>query len=129
MELTATLELLQIEYAGGVYRRFRAYYDNGQLIYEQRYVDGEIDGPEIGWHRDGTKAYEGRHAAGKSVGKWARTPNKRLSSGSRRAFRTASLQAAQHAPRREDARGLGRRLEQRHHPETRLIGCSASTAQ
>jgi hypothetical protein len=60
----------EIEYAGGVYRRFRSYYDGGQLVYEHVYVNGMLDGPEIGWHRNGTKAYEGRHAAGKNVGKW-----------------------------------------------------------
>jgi hypothetical protein len=58
----------EIEYAAGVYRRFRAYYDNTQLMYEQVYVDGEADGPEIGWHKDGKKAYEIRYQAGKETG-------------------------------------------------------------
>jgi hypothetical protein len=60
----------ELEYAAGEYHRVRAYHDNAQLMHEQVYVDGEIDGPEIGWHKDGTKAYEIRYAAGKSVGKW-----------------------------------------------------------
>ncbi len=59
-----------VDYAQGAYRRFAAYYDNGQLTYEQRYVGGNIDGDEVGYHRDGKKAYEIHHAAGKSVGHW-----------------------------------------------------------
>jgi antitoxin component YwqK of YwqJK toxin-antitoxin module len=59
-----------IDYLRGSYRRFRSYYDNGQLVSEQRYVDGKVDGPEVGFHPDGKKAYEIRHAAGKHVGRW-----------------------------------------------------------
>jgi len=56
--------------AAGKYERFTSYYDNGQLTYEQRYVNGEIDGPELGFHRDGRSAYDIHHAAGKNAGHW-----------------------------------------------------------
>lgn len=59
-----------IQYRKGTYERFTAYYDNGQRIYEQRYLDGKIDGAEIGHHPDGSKAYEIHHAAGKHTGTW-----------------------------------------------------------
>jgi hypothetical protein len=59
-----------IQYAKGTCERFTAHYDNAQLAYEQRYKNGQIDGAEIGYHPDGSKAYEIRHAAGKSVGRW-----------------------------------------------------------
>jgi hypothetical protein len=59
-----------IAYVNGQYERFTAYHDNGQLAYTQHYVEGKIDGPEVGFHPNGKKAYEGRHAAGKSVGRW-----------------------------------------------------------
>ncbi len=59
-----------IQYTHGEYQRFTTYYDNGQLAYEQRYVGGKIDGPELGYHRDGKRAYAIEHAMGKSVGRW-----------------------------------------------------------
>ncbi len=59
-----------IQYSSGKYRKFTAYHDNGQLAYEQRYVDGEIDGVELGFHRNGKRAYEGTHAMGKRIGRW-----------------------------------------------------------
>jgi antitoxin component YwqK of YwqJK toxin-antitoxin module len=33
-------------------------------------VNGEIDGQEIGYHRDGAKAYEIQYAKGKPVDRW-----------------------------------------------------------
>ncbi|MBP9087717.1 MAG: hypothetical protein KBG15_16460 [Kofleriaceae bacterium] len=59
-----------IDYLDGVYRRFTARFDNGQLASEQTYVDGKIDGSEHGFFRDGTKAYVIQHRAGASVGTW-----------------------------------------------------------
>ncbi len=59
-----------IQYNNGVYERFTAYYDNGQLTNVQVYVKGEIDGPEIGYHHSGSKAYEIRYSAGKPAGRW-----------------------------------------------------------
>jgi hypothetical protein len=70
-----------IDYSKGTYRRFASYYDNGQLVYEQRYVDGTIDGPEVGYHRDGKKAYEGKYAGGKRIGRWVHWhPNGKMES-------------------------------------------------
>lgn len=70
-----------IQYKGGSYERFSAYYDNGQLTYEQRYVDGKIDGAEVGYHPSGKKAYEINHSAGKNVGRWVHWyPNGKLES-------------------------------------------------
>jgi len=60
----------RIEYMNGKYVRFASYHDNGQLVSEQRYKDGAIDGPEVGFHRGGQKAYAIEHAAGKAVGRW-----------------------------------------------------------
>jgi hypothetical protein len=60
----------EMDYAQGAYRRVAEHYDNGQLAYEQTYAGGLIDGDEVGYHRDGKKAYEIHHAAGKSVGRW-----------------------------------------------------------
>jgi hypothetical protein len=60
----------KIEYVGGNYVRFASYYDNGQLVSEQHYKDGAIDGPELGFHRGGQKAYAIEYAAGKPVGRW-----------------------------------------------------------
>lgn len=59
-----------IEYAGGTYARFTARYDNGQESYTQRYVGGVADGPEVGYHRDGSKAYAIQRARGENVGTW-----------------------------------------------------------
>lgn len=59
-----------IDYAHGAYTRFAAYHDTGQLAYEQRYVNGRIDGDEVGYHPSGARAYEIHHRAGKSVGLW-----------------------------------------------------------
>jgi hypothetical protein len=59
-----------IQYLHGTYERFTANHDNGQVAYEQRYKDGRIDGPEVGFHRDGRRAYEIAHSAGKSAGHW-----------------------------------------------------------
>lgn len=59
-----------IQFAKGEYERFTAYFDNGQLVYEHRYKNGKIEGPEVGFHRDGKKAYEGAHANGKQSGRW-----------------------------------------------------------
>ncbi len=70
-----------IQYQRGAYERFKAYYDSGQLVYEQRYVNGKIDGAEVGFHRNGAKAYEISHAAGKSVGRWVHWyPNGKMQS-------------------------------------------------
>jgi hypothetical protein len=59
-----------IQYARGSYERFTAHHDNGQVAYEQRYENGQIDGPEVGFHPDGRRAYEIAHSAGKNVGRW-----------------------------------------------------------
>ena len=59
-----------IDYVDGVYRRFTARFDNGQLASEQTYVDGKIDGSEHGFFRDGAKAYDIQHRAGASAGTW-----------------------------------------------------------
>jgi hypothetical protein len=45
-----------IDYEKGTYKRFTAFHDNGQKAYEQRYVNGKIDGPEVGYHANGTSA-------------------------------------------------------------------------
>jgi len=60
----------RIEYVDGEYRRFASYYDNGQLINEQHYKNGAIDGPELGFHRGGERAYAIQYAAGNPVGRW-----------------------------------------------------------
>jgi antitoxin component YwqK of YwqJK toxin-antitoxin module len=59
-----------IEYAAGQYVRFTSHFDNGQEAYTQRYVGGVIDGVELGYHPDGSKAYAIEHARGASVGTW-----------------------------------------------------------
>lgn len=60
----------RIDYVAGEYRRFASYYDNGQLVSEQRYEKGAVDGPELGFHKGGERAYAIQYAAGKPVGKW-----------------------------------------------------------
>jgi hypothetical protein len=60
----------QIDYDNGQYTKFVAYYDNGQLSYEQHYLDGKIDGTEVGFHRNGTKSYSITHQSGANVGAW-----------------------------------------------------------
>ncbi len=60
----------EIRYQNGVYESFRSYYDNGQLVSEQTYVRGRIHGPELGFHRDGAKAYSIAYDDGKSTGRW-----------------------------------------------------------
>ncbi len=59
-----------IAFRDGAYERFRAFHDNGQLAYEQRYVNGQIDGDETGFDRDGHTSYAIHHAAGQNVGRW-----------------------------------------------------------
>ncbi|MGD0094614.1 MAG: toxin-antitoxin system YwqK family antitoxin [Planctomycetota bacterium] len=59
-----------IEYKKGQYVSFKAFHDNGQLSYEQTYVDGQIAGPDIGYYPDGKKSYEGRYVKGKQDGGW-----------------------------------------------------------
>ena len=58
------------EYAAGVYVRVTSHYDNGQEAYTQRYVGGVADGLELGFHRDGAKAYSIQRAGGEHVGTW-----------------------------------------------------------
>jgi hypothetical protein len=59
-----------IEYAHGVYVTFTSYFDNGQLVMKQHYVDGKNDGEEAAFHDNGAKAYVGHYAMGKMIGHW-----------------------------------------------------------
>jgi hypothetical protein len=59
-----------IQYRNGTYERFATYYDNGQLVHVEVYVNGKVEGPQISYHPDGSKAYEGQSSKGKSVGRW-----------------------------------------------------------
>ncbi|PKN24098.1 MAG: hypothetical protein CVU65_12730 [Deltaproteobacteria bacterium HGW-Deltaproteobacteria-22] len=61
----------EIRYKNGVYESFRTYYDNGQLVSEQTYVNGRIHGPELGFHRNGARSYSIAYDDGKSTGRWA----------------------------------------------------------
>jgi hypothetical protein len=71
----------EIEYLEGHYARFVAFHDNGQRAYEQRYVRGRIDGVEVGYDREGRRAYELHHAMGRNVGRWVHWhPNGRVQS-------------------------------------------------
>lgn len=59
-----------IDYENGSYRRLRVYYASGHLVYEQNYVDGQVDGVEVGYHENGTKAYSIQRVAGVNTGRW-----------------------------------------------------------
>lgn len=60
----------EIQYSDGRYRLFKKFHDNGLLSVEQKYPDGQIDGPEIGRYPDGRKSYEGSYSGGKRAGVW-----------------------------------------------------------
>jgi hypothetical protein len=58
------------EYAHGVYVTTSDYYDNGQLAMTRHYVAGKLEGPEVAFHPNGKKAYEGAYKHDKSEGHW-----------------------------------------------------------
>jgi antitoxin component YwqK of YwqJK toxin-antitoxin module len=48
----------------------RTYYDDGGLWVEERWREGERDGPFVEWHRNGLKARAGAYVAGRKSGPW-----------------------------------------------------------
>lgn len=48
----------------------RTWYDDGGVWMDERYAEGERDGPFVEYHRNGRKAREGAYAAGRKVGRW-----------------------------------------------------------
>ncbi|BDG03372.1 toxin-antitoxin system YwqK family antitoxin [Anaeromyxobacter oryzae] len=48
----------------------RTYYDDGGLWVEERFREGERDGPFVEYHRNGRKAREGAFSRGRKVGRW-----------------------------------------------------------
>ena len=48
----------------------RAYWDNGRLKSESRYVDGRLDGPFKTWYENGQLFQDGQYAAGMMDGSW-----------------------------------------------------------
>ncbi len=48
----------------------RTWYDDGGLWLEERWKDGDRDGPSVERHRNGRKAREGAFAAGRKTGRW-----------------------------------------------------------
>ncbi len=48
----------------------RTYYDDGGLWIEERFREGERDGPSVEYHRNGRKAREGAWARGRKIGRW-----------------------------------------------------------
>jgi antitoxin component YwqK of YwqJK toxin-antitoxin module len=59
-----------IVYKTGSYVRLRVFYANGQRTYEQNYVNGRVEGPEIGFHENGKKAYSIQTFGGVKTGRW-----------------------------------------------------------
>jgi len=49
----------------------RAWYDDGGLWIEERYREGERDGPWLEHHRNGRKAREGTYSRGRKTGRWS----------------------------------------------------------
>ena len=58
------------EYDHGTYATTSDYYDNGQLVMTRHYVAGKLEGPEVAFHPNGKKAYEGAYKHDQSVGHW-----------------------------------------------------------
>ena len=54
------------------YTRFQHswWFDNGQLIQTQHYVDGEVDGKFEAFHRNGKVRVQGEYANGERMGVW-----------------------------------------------------------
>jgi antitoxin component YwqK of YwqJK toxin-antitoxin module len=48
----------------------RSWYDDGVVRTDERWAGGRRDGPFVEYHRNGTRAREGRYAADEKVGTW-----------------------------------------------------------
>jgi antitoxin component YwqK of YwqJK toxin-antitoxin module len=46
------------------------WYDNGQLLTEEKYRDGRTDGPFVSYYPSGVKHREGAMNHGERIGKW-----------------------------------------------------------
>jgi hypothetical protein len=62
----------ELDLVNGQRARVRMWYPNGQLVVEEKFVEGRWHGKTVGYHPNGQIRFCGEYAAGKRVGIWRR---------------------------------------------------------
>ncbi|MBN2023060.1 MAG: hypothetical protein JW809_09730 [Pirellulales bacterium] len=63
-------KIWELDLKDGQRTRHAMWAPNGQITSEQRYIDGKVHGPFVGYYHSGVKRVEGTKSRGKDVGLW-----------------------------------------------------------